>query len=113
MTKRVKNVDRFDRDLNGIVNQARQAVYGPPEDNFANIAKMQEVMWQVHDPLMRVIALALCTKLARLIKSPKDFDTWLDIAGYARTAMMVLDSYELQEAEAALERAFQEEKDAL
>lgn len=32
----------------------------------------------------------ICVKIARLIQSPDHLDSWVDIAGYARVAVMAM-----------------------
>lgn len=73
-----------------IVNGARRAAYGTPEDNFERIARF----WQAYfdntgrdvtisaadvSPLMRLM------KEARLCESPDHEDSFVDIIGYALT----------------------------
>ena len=66
-----------------IVNGSRQADYGPPEDNFARIAKR----WSTHagvtvcaeDAALMMIDL----KLARLKATPDHRDSVVDLIGYA------------------------------
>jgi hypothetical protein len=41
----------------------------------------------------------IADKMARLCHSPTHFDSWLDIAGYARTAVMMLDERERRDQE--------------
>jgi hypothetical protein len=73
------------------VNDERGAVYGDPRVNFARIAAFWSTLfgcevqpWQV--PLAMVLL-----KTSRLIESPTDLDGYVDIAGYARTGVMVTD----------------------
>lgn len=84
-----------------IVNGHRRSTYGLPEDNFERIARF----WQAYfdnigvemkqsgtvfhigpehvSPLMRLM------KEARLCESPKHFDSFCDIIGYALTGAEV------------------------
>lgn len=78
-------------EAGNIVNGARRAAYGTPEDNFGRIAKF----WQAYfentgrgevnitaadvSPLMRLM------KEARLCESPDHRDSFVDIIGYALT----------------------------
>jgi hypothetical protein len=78
-------------EAGSIVNGARRAAYGKPEDNFARIARY----WQVYfentgrgeigitaadvSPMMRLM------KEARLNESPDHRDSFVDIIGYALT----------------------------
>lgn len=71
----------------GCVLANRQAVYGPPEMNFATIAGMWDVYLaarkqgplQAHD----VAAMMVLMKMARLAVTPEHRDSWVDGAGYS------------------------------
>lgn len=78
-----------------IVNGARRAAYGTPEDNFERIARL----WQAYfentgrgeanitaadvSPMMRLM------KEARLCESPQHYDSFVDIIGYTLTGAEV------------------------
>lgn len=60
----------------------RQEDYGTPQQNFGNIAKLWSV---VLDKKIEPWQVALCmaqVKAARLISSPTNTDSWVDMAGY-------------------------------
>lgn len=66
-----------------IISRDRNVDYGEPERNFAAIAEL----WTVYlnhpiEPHDVAVALAL-VKIARIRQSPKKWDHWVDIAGYA------------------------------
>ncbi len=73
------------------VTKDRTAVHGEPEDNFATIAKFQEVYLSAItknriDPTLQphdVAILNILQKIARIIQTPHHLDHWIDIAGYA------------------------------
>jgi hypothetical protein len=65
------------------INGPRNTTYGPPEDNFRQIAEL----WSCH--LGRnvyatdVAIMMILLKVARLRANPTHEDSWVDIAGYA------------------------------
>lgn len=72
-----------------IVSTDRATEYGPPEDNFAAIARL----WRAHlhnrysldlplDGVDAALMLDLL-KTARLARNPSHRDSWVDKAGYA------------------------------
>lgn len=73
------------------VTQDRGSNYGHPADDFDRAARLKAVVAEIEDPLIRHAAEMICVKLARLIHTPEHLDSWIDIAGYARTAVMVID----------------------
>jgi hypothetical protein len=82
--------DMFDTAMKTLT-QDRGADYGPPHLDFARAARLKDVVAECEDPELRHVMEMICVKLARLIHSPEHLDSWLDIAGYARTACMVID----------------------
>lgn len=82
---------KFDAQIADLVNRERSAVYGHPQENFTRNAALRAIVAECLDPALRVTLQEICTKLSRLIQSPDHFDSWLDIAGYARCAVMILD----------------------
>lgn len=81
-------VQEFDDALRDL-SRVRANDYGYPTINFARIAKLFEVVQECPDPLVRHALQMICVKVARLIKSPEHTDSWIDIAGYARTGVML------------------------
>lgn len=73
------------------VTQNRGKIYGHPRDDFARVAKLKSALPQFKDDKVRHIAEMICVKLCRLAETPDHLDSWIDIAGYARTGVMVTD----------------------
>ena len=80
---------QFDKSTS-TVTQDRGATYGHPSDNFRNAALLQNVIDQCNDAVLRIPLRMICLKMARLVETPSHIDSWVDIAGYARTAAMVI-----------------------
>jgi hypothetical protein len=89
--RELSNTEKFDSALAGMVNKERGDVYGHPSINFARIQALKEVVEGCEDFELREALEAICVKIGRLIQTPSHFDSWLDIAGYARCAVMILD----------------------
>jgi hypothetical protein len=81
----------FDQSLIQKVNIDRQSVYGHPLENFNRIQTLKAVVKDCSDAAIREVLEAVCVKLARLVQTPDHFDSILDIAGYARCAIMILE----------------------
>jgi hypothetical protein len=75
-----------------VITDERGEVYGDPSADFDRAARIEAVVSKCPDPRMRHILYMLATKMARLTHSPYHVDSWADIAGYARTAGMVIDA---------------------
>jgi hypothetical protein len=73
------------------VTQRRGASYGHPADDFARVAKIAEVVRECDDPLIQHVLYMIAVKMCRIVETPDHLDSWIDIAGYARTAAMVMD----------------------
>jgi uncharacterized protein DUF6378 len=84
-------IAKFDAALAATINADRAVIYGHPLDNFGRIAAGAKVIEDCSDPEVRVALNAIWTKVCRLVQSPEHFDSVLDIAGYARTIVMILD----------------------
>jgi len=82
--------ERFDAALTKLT-QDRSRDYGHPYDDFGTVAVLVNELKDVDDPRLFHIMYMICVKLSRLKTTPDHFDSWADIAGYARTACMVLD----------------------
>jgi hypothetical protein len=96
----MSNTEKFDASLAGLVNTERQAVYGHPADNFRRIAAMQAITAECTDPEIRVALDNIVLKVCRLIQTPTHLDSWIDIGGYARCGVMILDRREPAKAKA-------------
>jgi hypothetical protein len=88
----MSKVDTFDNQLSGIVNRERQQEYGHPLGHFTRSATMKAQVQSCPDLALKHALEMILDKVARLAHNPEHFDSWLDIAGYARTACMVLDA---------------------
>ena len=84
-------VDQFDEALKTLT-QDRGVVYGHPIHDFGIAADIKQTVSGCGDPLMRHVLDQIAVKMARLCTTPDHLDSWIDIAGYARTALMVLDA---------------------
>lgn len=89
---------RFDATY-ATVTADRRDVYGDPLDTYRRVAALRTVVDECADPQIREIIGMVATKLVRLVQIPDDLDSWVDVAGYARTAAMLLDRRERNFAE--------------
>lgn len=74
------------------ITQQRGAVYGHPIVDFSRVATVKAILSDCPDPVIRHAMEMVAVKLCRLIETPDHVDSWIDIAGYARTACMVIDA---------------------
>lgn len=84
-------LEQFDAAVS-LVTDDRGSVYGHPKDDFGRAVRLKAVVAECPDPLVRHVLEMLCVKIARLVQSPWHLDSWIDIAGYARTGVMVIDA---------------------
>lgn len=82
--------DRFNDALRK-VTEDRGAVYGHPAVDFARANAIKTVLADCSNAEVRHALEMIAVKLARLVQTPDHLDSLIDIAGYARTAAMVLD----------------------
>lgn len=68
----------------------RRDIYGAPEDTYRRIAALRAVVDECPDPQIREILAMIVTKVARLVQTPDHLDSWVDVAGYARCGVMLL-----------------------
>jgi hypothetical protein len=73
------------------VTQDRREIYGNPLDTYRRIAAMRAIVDECPDLELREILGMIVTKVVRLIQTPTHLDSWIDIAGYSRTGVMLLD----------------------
>jgi hypothetical protein len=90
MKKQKTLLEEFDAAY-GIVTSDRREVYGDPQDTYRRISTMRAVIDECADPQVREILGMIVTKVARLIQTPGHLDSWVDVAGYSRCGVMVLD----------------------
>ena len=83
--------EQFDTELIKTVNADRAAIYGHPLDNFRRAEALLAEVHDCKDPELRHALQMILVKVARLVQSPNHFDSWLDVAGYARCAMLIMD----------------------
>lgn len=81
---------RFDETLKDL-NKNRGADYGHPYHNFQVMADFTEALEKCPDRRLRQALIMIAAKMSRLVQNPYHLDSWIDIAGYARTAVMVMD----------------------
>jgi len=84
-------LDQFDA-IYATVTADRRDVYGDPCDTYRRVAALRSVVDECPDPQLREIIGMVATKLVRLVQTPDHLDSWVDVAGYARTAAMLMDS---------------------
>lgn len=83
-------LDEFHRVVKNVCEE-RRMVYGDPRVGFDRIQRLKAVVAECKDPLAREALEGICMKMARLIETPSHLDSWADIAGYAKTGVMVTD----------------------
>lgn len=71
--------------------EERGAVYGHPSVDFNRVSKIKSVLSACTDDELRHVLEMIAVKMSRLVETPDHDDSWVDIAGYAMTAAMVLD----------------------
>jgi hypothetical protein len=81
-------LNQFNSAINVVTDQ-RGAVYGHPKDDFSRVVRLKDVVAECQHPLARHVLEMLCVKIARLINCPDHVDSWVDIAGYSRTGIIV------------------------
>lgn len=81
---------QFDQAIQTITDK-RGETYDHPSINFHRIAGMKSFVQDCKDPEIRHVLEMLLVKISRIVTTPNHFDSWVDIVGYARTAVMVLD----------------------
>ena len=86
-----ENTAQFDKDMQDLTKR-RGEVYGHPAVDFGRASAMKSVIADCPDPRLRHVLDMIATKVARLVETPTHYDSWVDIAGYARTACMVIDA---------------------
>lgn len=85
-----ERVQQFNAGIQRVTDQRGQ-VYGHPRLDFGRVDRLKSVVAECRHPLARHAMEMICVKMARLIETPDHLDSWLDIAGYARTGVMVTD----------------------
>ena len=83
-------LEQFDAAYSNVTADRRD-VYGAPEDTYRRISAMRAVVDECPDPQIREILAMIVTKVARLVQTPSHLDSWVDVAGYSRCGVMLLD----------------------
>lgn len=95
----MSNLAFFDEQINKLVNEKRMKDYGHPAKHFEASAKIKAILRENFkkpgDERYLHILDMIADKMVRLCQSPQHLDSWIDIAGYARTATMVMDAPEI------------------
>jgi len=89
----MSNVSTFDKEVSGLINKDRQRDYGHPADHFlhsSDIKRALRAAFKGDERYLHALEM-IADKMVRLCNSPEHLDSWIDIAGYARTAVMVMD----------------------
>lgn len=73
------------------VTRDRRELYGNPKDTYRRIAAMRAIVDECPDIELREILGMIVTKVVRLVQTPTHLDSWIDIAGYSRCGVMLLD----------------------
>lgn len=95
MTDRGKKtlLEQFDATYQSVTLDRRE-VYGPPCDTYRRIAAMRAIVDECADAQIREVLGMIVTKVVRLVQTPTHLDSWVDIAGYSRCGVMLLDDRE-------------------
>lgn len=83
-------LDHFDKQV-ATITYIRGEDYGPPRADFERAQKIKAAVADCPDPAMRHVLEMIGVKMARLCVTPTHLDSLIDIAGYARTGVMVSD----------------------
>lgn len=70
-------------EASSIVNGERASTYGGPEDSFSTVASLWSSWLEKKVSPSDVAIMLAMLKMARLKKTPKHKDSWVDLAGYA------------------------------
>ncbi len=83
--------EQFDKEIADLTKR-RGSVYGHPSTDFGRVARIKAALADCSDPKVRHVLEMIAVKMSRLVESPRHLDSWVDIAGYARTGTMLMDS---------------------
>jgi hypothetical protein len=76
-------------DAARLTSNDRQKVYGHPRANFGQTAELWSAILGAKVTAEQVALCMIAAKISRLCKTPDHRDSWVDIAGYARTGEML------------------------
>jgi len=83
-------LEEFDAAIRTITDE-RGKVYGHPKEDFERAQALINQVELCRHPGVRHVLMMICVKLSRLVQTPDHLDSLVDIVGYCRTAVMVLD----------------------
>jgi hypothetical protein len=83
-------LEQFDAAFRNVTTD-RRAIYGGPGDTYRRISAMRMIVDECPDAEVREILGMIITKVARLVQTPDHLDSWVDVAGYSRCGVMLLD----------------------
>jgi hypothetical protein len=83
-------LDQFDAALKTVTLDRRE-VYGNPQDTYRRISAMRAIVDECPDLQVREVLGMIVTKVVRLIQTPDHLDSWIDVAGYSRCGVMLLE----------------------
>lgn len=86
----MKPLEIFDKEIETIT-QRRGDIYGHPSEDFSYVAALTDALPPCYDQRFTHIMRMIIVKMVRASKTPTHMDSWVDIAGYARTAAMIID----------------------
>jgi hypothetical protein len=97
MTHQRKSLlDEFDSAIQSVTLDRRE-VYGKPSDTYRRIAAMRVIVDECSDSQIREVLGMIVTKVVRLVETPTHLDSWIDVAGYSRCGVMLLDERQSQQ----------------
>lgn len=91
-------------EAKGIVLKDRNSVYGNPEDNFLDIARLWGAYKGIEFTSMDVAIMNMLIKIARLKCTPGYRDGLVDIAGYAACGADIQAAMDKRQAAAQLSK---------
>lgn len=83
----MSRIQEFDQRAESITHD-RAADYGDPNVSFDRIALMWSAITGADITAQQVAHMMICLKLSRLQTSPNHLDSYVDIVGYARCAVL-------------------------
>ena len=99
MPRKESLLEQFDSAYKSVTLDRRE-IYGSPQDTYRRIAAMRAVVDECPDLELREILGMIVTKVVRLVQTPTHLDSWIDIAGYSRCGVMLLDDRESEQGPA-------------
>ena len=90
MSEQTQQASNILEEADKLTSQDRREEYGHPKDNFDDIATMWTAILHTTVTRLEVINCMIALKLCRARQGYKR-DTYVDIAGYARCAEMVIE----------------------